>query len=179
MQQVIDDCFRNQKVVSCYFNREDNSVHLTGFIFDYNDEELLLAHITPRGEYDGFVLNKMENLYRIDCEGKYEKKIHELYKSKHQSHSVVPCNKEKIADALLKYACENGCLVTLELENASVTGQIEKYGDYISLQVLDENGEENGKCIIDIHEIVTFSCDTDYEQDLKILNLSQVECGKK
>ena len=58
----------------------------------------------------------------------------------------------------------------MELENASVTGFVEEYDDSIRLKVINENGVENGGCVINIDEVITFSCDTDYEQDLKILN---------
>lgn len=170
---IINVCMEKQKLASFYFNKEDNCAHLTGFIHAYNDNELLIAHITPRGEYDGFVLNKMTNLYRVDYDGNYEKKIQQLYKLKKQSHPIVQCNKDEIFVSLLKFACENEYLITLELENDSVTGYVDEYEDFISLQVLDENGGKNGKCIIDIDEVVTFSCDTDYEQDLKILNYAQ------
>lgn len=173
MKKNIEFCLKNRKIGSFYFNKEDNCMHLTGFVHCYNDREIIIEHITPRGEYDGFILNKMENLYRVDYEGDYEKKIHNLYKLKNQKHPIMPCDVGSLIGSLLKFACERERVVTLELENDSITGIIDEYGDYIKLQILNENGEKNGNSIIDIDEVVTFSCDTDYEQDLKILNLAQ------
>lgn len=173
MINIVNDCMKKQKLASYYFNKEDNCVHLTGFVYAYNDNELLVAHITPRGEYDGFVLNKIENLYRVDYDGNYEKKIQQLYYLKKQTHPIIQCDKNEIVVSLLEFAYENEYLVTLELENDSVTGYVDDYEDCVSLQVLNDNGDKNGKCIIDINEIVTFSCDTDYEQDLKILSCVQ------
>lgn len=169
MINVIKHCCADQKIASFYFNKEDNCVHLTGFIHSYNDNDLLIAHITPRGEYDGFVLNKIENLYRVDYEGDYEKKIQRLYQLKNQTHPIISCE-EEMKVALLQFAQEKGYLVTLELENDAVTGFVAEYGAYVSLRLMDENGENNGTCIIDINEVVTFVCDSDYEQDLKLLS---------
>lgn len=68
MNKILELCLKEQKIASLYFDKEDNCAHLTGFVHGYNEEELLVAHITPRGEYDGYVLNKISNLYRIDYE---------------------------------------------------------------------------------------------------------------
>lgn len=173
MQNIIEQCLKECKIASYYFDKEDNCKHLTGFVHYFNEQELLIAHITPRGEYDGFVLNRMDGLYRVDYDGLYEKKIQHLYELKNQTHPVVPCDEEGIVIPLLKFAFENEYLITFEMENDAITGSVDWFGDYVKLQVIDENGIENGKCIIDIDEVVTISCDTDYEQDLKILNLAQ------
>ena len=170
MIKTLKECYENQKVASFYFNKEDNCAHLTGFLHCYNENEILIAHITPRGEYDGFVLSKIDNLYRVDYSGDYEKKIQLLYKLKSQSHSTVTCDKDSILFSFLEFANKNKYLISMELENASVTGFVEEYDDSIRLKVINENGVENGGCVINIDEVITFSCDTDYEQDLKILN---------
>lgn len=173
MNKIIEKCFEEHKVASFYFDKEDNCVHLTGIVHQHNEDELLIAHITPRGEYDGFILNKIGNLYRIDYEGEYENKIQRLYQLKAQAHPTVVCNEDGILFSLLKFARENQRLVSLELNTDKVTGIVKKYDNFVQLQVINENGIKNGRCIIAIDEIVTISCDTDYEQDLKILNLAK------
>ena len=55
-----------KKIASFYFNKEDNCTHLTGFVYALNDSELLVAHINARRGYDGFALNHINNLYRVD-----------------------------------------------------------------------------------------------------------------
>lgn len=173
MLQEIENCFKCQQIVSCYFNKDDNCVHLTGYICGFNENELLIAHITPRGEYDGFVLNNINGLYRIENNGDYENKINLLYKIKKQKHPVLNCSKNDLVSSLLSFSCEEKLLVTLELNNDSITGYVDKYDNYVKLRVVDEYGKNNGTCIIDIDEIVTFACDTDYEQDIRLLSCSK------
>lgn len=169
MFNVIENCFKSCKVASFYFDKQDNQVHLTGFVHCYNESEVLIAHITPRGEYDGFILNRISDVYRIDCGGEYEIKIQTLYELKKESHPHISCNEEGILFPLLAFAKENDYFITAELQNDKVTGRVIEYGDYIYLSTIDDNGYESGTSIIDVDEVVSFSCDTVYEQDLKIL----------
>lgn len=173
MKKIIEKCFKEYKIASFYFDKEDNCKHLTGFIHQYNESELLIAHITPRGEYDGYILNSIDNLYRIEFDGEYETKIERLYKLKNQKHSSILSDGHEIALSLLKFAYEQQHLVSLELSNDTITGLVEMCNDFIHLLMINDNGKENGKCVIDLNEIVTIECDTDYEQDLKILRTMQ------
>lgn len=170
MIKTIGKCLENKKVTSFYFDKEDNSRHLTGYVHCYNEYELLIAHITPRGEYDGYIWNKMEDLYRVDYDGEYEKKIERLYEIKKQHHPAVNGDEDDIMESLLKFACENNYLVSVWLQDDEVTGFVEEYDDVICLKVINDNGIENGTAVIDVNEVVRVVCDTDDEQDLKILN---------
>ncbi len=173
MLNLLKECKNHNKVASLYFNKEDNCSHLTGFVYAFNDTELLVAHINARGEYDGFVLNGVNNLYRVDCGHDYENKISALYTLKKQKHPMITINEENILFSLLDFAFVNKLLVTLELDNNTVTGYVVSYDGFITLNIVDPYGKNNGKCIIDIDEVITFACDTDDEQDLRILNLLQ------
>ena len=111
----------------------------------------------------------VNNLYRVD----YEYIISALYSLKKQKHQMITINEENILFSLLELAFTNKLLVTLELDNNTIIGYVESYDDFITLNMVDEYGKNNGKCIVDIDEVITFSCNTDDEQDLRILNLSQ------
>lgn len=177
MINIIKYCFENNKVASFYFDKENNEKHLTGYICYYNESEFLVAHITPRGEYDGFILNKIDNVYRIDYDSEYEFKIQKLYKLKEQSHPEIRFNEEEILYTLLDFAFKNNHLVTVELQNDQVTGEVNRYDDYICLNVVNDYGKDDGISIIEIDEIITFSCDTDREQDLKTLKAGKTGVG--
>ena len=169
MLNIIEDCWKCKRVASFYFNKEDNCAHLTGFVLFYNAQEIVVAHITPRGEYDGYVYNKLEDLYRIEYHGNYEKKIERLYNLKKQTHKMLFYDGDNILSHLLDLARVSGRLVSLELRNDTITGYIMEYGDYVKVNLIDENGVADGECVINIDEVVTISIDTDYEQDLERL----------
>lgn len=169
MLKIIEYCYKNKKVVSLYFNKEDNCVHLTGYICCYNEDEILISHITSRGEYDGFILNKIDNLYRIDYDGEYEKKIEKLYKLKKQSHPIITGDEDGILYPLLAFTDENQYFISVELQSDKVTGLINGYNDYIYLSTVNDFGHDSGITAVDIDEIAVFAVDTDNEQDLNIL----------
>ncbi|MCM1365313.1 MAG: hypothetical protein NC122_00190 [Faecalibacterium sp.] len=169
MIETIERCFKDRKIVSFYFNKEDNCTHLTGFIYAYNENELLVAHITPRGEYDGFILNQMSNLYKIEYDGDYEKKILNLYCLKRQSHPCIEIRGDSILFSLLDFTKDNNHLISVDLNTDKITGFVKSYDDFITLNMVDDYGRNNGVAVVSIDEVITFSCDTSDEQDLSLL----------
>ena len=170
MMKSINYCFQNNNVASFYFDREDNCIHLTGMICAYNDSELLISHITPRGEYDGFILKMISDLYKMDYNGDYEKKIINLYSLKNQTHPNININNDAQFFSLIDFAKDEKHLISAELNNDKITGFVIDYDDdYITLNIIDDYARSIGVTVINIDEIVTLSCDTDYEQDLKLM----------
>lgn len=75
MLKSLNYCYKNKKAVSLFCNRNDTEQHLTGFIGKVNDSEVLIYHITNCGYYDGYILKRIDDIFRIDYEGEYEKKF--------------------------------------------------------------------------------------------------------
>lgn len=167
--------------MSFYCNPDDTDAHLTGYIEKFNEDELLIAHISSHGCYDGFILKRVTDVYRMDYDGEYEKKIERLYKIKKQSHSTVSacsdCNK-KILYTLLDFAKENEYVISLEFQDSYLSGVVNGYDydkDIIYLSIIDNYGHEEGVSIIHTCNVVTVSVDTDDEQDLNHLRLSDIK----
>lgn len=176
MLETIKKCYEENKVVSLYFNKEDNSCHLTGFVAAFNNDEILVKHITNRGNYDGFILNRFENLYRISYDDKYENKILKLYNIKNQNHPKINVKAGNILFSLFDFSMKNNYLCTIEFTNDNIVGFIMDYNDdYIYIEEINDYGEKMGKCVINYDEIITISCDTDNEQDLMILYCEKLD----
>lgn len=165
-------CRDKRKVASVYLDKEDTCHHLTGYITACNDDEVLIAHINTRGEYDGFIYEYASNVYRVDYDGEYEDKIGTLYKLKHQSHPQFEPDEENILFSLLKFAENSEFLVSLEDEENSVTGFLKSFSDtQIELETVNDYGKYSGVTVIDLEMVETISVDTDYEQDVKLLQI--------
>lgn len=169
LKKSIAYCFNQNKVVSLYCDRENIEKHLTGYICSYNEDEILISHITPSGYYDGFILKHIKDIFRIDYDGEYERKIEKLYNLKEQSHYKISIYSESILYPILEYAKENSHIVCLELQNNNISGFVNEISDFIHLKVIDDYGLENGISVIDIDEVITISVDTEDEQDLKLI----------
>lgn len=169
MLELLEKYYKENRIVNFYLNKDDNTKNLTGYIHAFNENELLISHISSRGLYDGFILNKMDELYMVSSDD-YSKKIETLYKLKNQSHPVFNCEEDDILGSLLDYAIDNKYVITLDLLNDRISGFVNKYNDnYIYLDMINEYGKKTGKCVIDCDEVVTIACDSDDEQDLKML----------
>ena len=174
MINSIDYCFRNKIVASFYCDDGNRQNLCVGYIEKFNDSEILLSHISPHGNYDGFILKHIEDVRRIDYGGNYEKKVKKLYKLKKQTHDVIQTfnpDDDEILYSLLDFAKQNDYIVSFEFAENSISGIINGYtDDVIYLDVIDNYGAENGISIINANEILSVAVDTDHEQDLKLLH---------
>ncbi len=172
MLKSIEYCFNHKKISSFYCNKENTNLHLTGYIARYNDSEILISHINSHGNYDGFILKHIEDIYRIDYDGEYENRIERLYKLKNQSHNIINTfnSDEEILYSLLDYAKENDYIASLEFQDNFISGLINGYDNsMVYLSIINEYGTADGTTIIDIDEVISVAIDTDDEQDLRIL----------
>ena len=58
MNQILEQIQKEKKLVSLYGHMGGEQTVLTGYILYMTEEELLMAKISSRGEYDGFVLQR-------------------------------------------------------------------------------------------------------------------------
>ena len=133
---------------------------------------MLIYHMTPQGLYDGYILIKTEDIFKIDRNGKYENKIKKLYEIAAQTHQVFHLEEDDALFFILaEFAQKNAYIVNLELMEDSVTGFIENYNDdAIWLTMIDEYGYKDGECILQIDEIMAVFVDTQDEQTLNVLH---------
>ncbi len=172
MKDILTYCLENKRIISIYSDKDNTDLHLTGYVVSINDKEILISHITSYGEYDGFILQHLDNIYRVDYDGEYEKKIEKLYKLKKQ-YSKVPdldiygkslfCN-------LIDFAKHNNKIITLEFQDNILSGFVcDNNIGIISIDIVNEFGKKEGKAVISINEILTVAVDTVDEQTLLIL----------
>ena len=166
----LNECYIQKTTASFYCDKTDNQVHLTGIVTCFNDQELLISHITRRGEYDGFIWVRLDDLYRIDRNGSYEKKIERLYKSKRQIHTDTDFESNDILRQLLCFANENKYIVSLELEEDMIVGFVDRCDENgVEISQVNDYGEKDGITVVSFDELINVKCDSDYEQDLKLL----------
>lgn len=170
MIEILKKCFEDHKVISIYYDREDTCRHLTGYIAAFNEDEVAVQHITPNGLYDGFIVIHMNEVYEFNYDGRYEKKVEELYFKKKQSHSNFEIDQSQILFSVLAFAQTEKLIVCVELQDSFLTGYISMYDDeWIDIEALTEFGEYDGVQKVRLDEIYIFSVDTVDEQDIQLL----------
>lgn len=172
MLRSINHCYQNKKLATFYCEEGESQKLFCGYVEKYNNSEILIAHISPHGYYDGLILMHIEDIWRVDYDGDYEKKIGRLYKLREQSHKHIHAIDmgEEILYTLLDFAKQNDYIISIEFSENRISGFVNDYtDDNIYLGVVNEFGAENGTSIINVDEILCIAVDSDYEQDLKLL----------
>ena len=171
MQSVIKNCCDNKFVSSIY---TDQIYHLTGFILVSTDEYVVISHINAHGLYDGYILKRTEDIYRIDYDGKYEKKIEALYLLKNQTHDLITeddlKDEKSPLELILDIAKSTHKIISIEYEDVVISGFVDSFTEeLVTLFIVDEYGYQDGHTTICLSSIETIALDTDTEQDILLL----------
>lgn len=135
-------------------------------------QEVLIHHISPFGLYDGYVVKKIDSVYRIVKDGQYEKKISKLYSLRNQNHGIISIVNNRIMYSLLEHAFLEKLVITVQLFDSGfsdIQGIVLENGNTILIDQYDEYGQKNGNTAINLNDISELRCDTDEEATLKLL----------
>lgn len=170
MINLIKKFYDENAVVSIYKDFDDTAVCEVGYINTYNDDEILLSSINKRGEYDGYILLHIDDIFRIEANGKYEEKMKKLYSLKKQKHEKFELANDGVAYRIFDFAKENNLIVCFDFEDDCRRGFVQRYEENICIiKTVTDYSEPDGEAIIDIDQANSISLDTDFEQDLKLV----------
>ena len=165
---------KNNIVVSVYTNEYNTNKFSTGFIYGLSTEYVILAHIESGGMYDGYSAFKLDEIYSLEYDGDYERKILELYTIRKQRHGKISMDGSNPISNLLDFAFSNNYVITIELHDSNlndVQGVVEKIEEeVIIIKSINEFGKNSGKKIVNINHITHIFCDTDTEIALRLLH---------
>jgi hypothetical protein len=152
-----------------YTDRYDESIY--GFIFDFNEDFLILEQFTDIGESDGIAILKRENISRIKWSGNSIKTA-ELFalktipntntgKIKIDNIETIIKSVQKVFGYVTLYIQDidsEMCIIGEIVEMDADTIIIKEYGTYASL--------DRKMLMLSIHEITKVECDGQYERNL-------------
>ena len=166
----------NKQIAAFYTNIDDTSKFSVGYVLDYNEDYFLLAEISPKGLNDGFVVNEINNIIRINVDSRYENKIKVLAEYQKTIHENIEFQTDDIVFEVLKFAKIKNYIVSIELINSGFydiqgyVATIEK--DNCLINQVTEYGDVDGMAVIKLSDITKISCNSNDEVTLKILNCS-------
>lgn len=179
MNQILEQIQKEKKLVRLFHHMGGAETVTAGYILYVTEDELLIAKISFRGEYDGFVLERPNYFFRAETDGSRERRIGTLYLHKKRSHGKISkLDQQTCMDALLRYAKEKELLMNFSMDKDgkySILGFILDFSkNFIKIQKIDTDGFEDGFVYLDVQKIVSCRCDTAKEQDILLLN--RVNC---
>lgn len=172
LQKQIQAAIRDQRLLCIYTNREDTSRFLCGTALRADEEQVLFACVSPQGEYDGFAVKDLDDIFMIGQDNRYTHKIEKLMRVHNPVWESVP-DDGTVIQSLLRFAEKHGKIVSIQLLNSGFTdavGFVKKADpETVVLQSVDEYGDPDGETVLDTACITAVSCDDEEEQALMIL----------
>ena len=108
----------------------ENEDFIIGFIAAIDGSDIVIACVDKEGENNGFLLLDIGDIYRVDFDSSYEKKIETLYHDKKQYHEKFgfSTGEDPLREYFIEWAYDNNKTVTVSFfeTDSSVCGSIEK-----------------------------------------------------
>lgn len=160
------------KLIAVYSDKNDTEKFAAGFFIGKDDENIVLAHISPYGKYDGYLIKRIEDVFSVEYDNDYCNKLESLYRLQNQAHATINLGDNAIL-AIIEWAYENKKIVSLELCDSGYT-DIQGYinsidSDSIEICKVDDYGEENGSATIEPSALSGIKCDSENEIALNLL----------
>ena len=166
--EILDYAIKNESVVSIFTNRNDPEKCCVGFV-GCHDRGVIIKHITPMGLYDGFYWRRVDDIYRIDIDGKYESDIKKLYLLQGQKHDLLnyaETDSDSLA-ILLKYASQKQKIIDICIDESETQEEIvgnvfyDSTMDFLKINRIDNLKRNNGITFINMSDIVKCCVDAE------------------
>lgn len=161
MYQVLKKLI-NKEPVAIYNDTNDRDDSYVGFVKAVTKEEVLLYAIDVAGLSNGFMVMKIDDIFRVEEDTNYIKKIHKLYTLQDQKHEELICEKDTLTESLFHFAKTNNRVVNIDLFEEvrffDACGLVEQTGDSVTINQYDIFGKRDGKNHVSTEDISIVRC---------------------
>lgn len=177
--ETIKKSLNQNLIVSIFTNRNTPGNCICGFIDEISDEQFVLKHISVDGFYDGYHIRKIDDIFRVDINGKYEDRLQYLYEYRKQSHMDFLKGKATSDTNLFKEGLLTAKIFKMVVrvsideteEQDDIVGWVNNITETeVIISNISSSGENEGESIFYIKDIVKIAFDTKNESVLGILN---------
>jgi hypothetical protein len=179
MIAILKDALASQELVSIYADPSRPGSCSVGKIYSIGKTVFAMKSMTQDGRDDGILLRKVENVFKIEGGGKYEKKIGFLHEEQLRLVKDRTYDLKQFADfsTALRYASKQKFVISVWME---MDDDDEYQSGYISsittktfkLDRLDDFGIANGFSVLKIEYIQGMDIDGSNERALNVLHSS-------
>jgi hypothetical protein len=157
-REILSEAQEANKVVSVYHDDGGSNKFEVGFIEHVGTYDCTIMCLTPRGEPDGLLHLRLEDVTAIELDDPYTNKIALLYAYRGSvfiGDSTATERRAGSMDNLLQRALENGTVVTIQdhLGNDFVGFVKELNEDFVELTLLNSYGAPDGRAVVERRRI--------------------------
>ncbi len=155
---------------SCYSNRFS-----AGFVLAISEHHVVIESVSTRDECDGWILRELDDLCRIDHNGRYEEKLLSFYRARGEQHprDFLPSVDLNSDLKVEMFAAAQNHDYAVRIHTGSdddIEGFIREVGTAtVSIDRLNEYGQDDGDSVLDMEGIEGIYVNADELQDLKML----------
>lgn len=179
IKNTLTESINKGYILSIFSNRNQRGRCSVGLIEQVTSQHVVMKHISVNGQYDGYILRRLEDIIRIDINGQYEKRLQTLYLLQKQQHLDLFDKKVKrngnLVKEFLTYSMGKRLVVSVCIdeteEQEDIVGWVKDMNDTeVTISKISFEGYDDGETIFDICEIIKLNCDSLEERVLGLLN---------
>lgn len=171
-ESVLSEAKESGASVSLYTDREDTARFDFGFILGISNDAVLIGSITLYGFYDGYIVRRLGDIYRVEKGDRYGCRLFKLYTLHDQSHPVLPMTGDLFRDILF-FSWKRHLAVSIELMDSDcddVQGFVLDVQDVtVMIEQVNDDGEPDGITVVSVEDITCVTCDSEKETALRLL----------
>jgi len=178
LQELFKSFIGKDEIISVYCNPDDNYATIVGFAAQIDDDYLICNEVSRTGEYDGYVLRKAEQIFRIDHGSYYENSLTKAFAHEKSKHKNIP-NDKSVFINFINFAKETGLVVSVGIRehsgSYSVTGyidSIDEENENLTIHTItkEKEGGFDGFTVVNFADCFRMCCDAYDERYFQLLN---------
>lgn len=166
LEKILSNSKEEKRLIGVRKNSDEDNCWI-GYIVDYNDELIVLQHISPLGMEDGLVVEELKNIDSLETDDSYVKSIQLLYENSkrlaNQNVRNIDLNSEDNWQfELLQNTFDQGKIISVEINNADNVdyGFVYDFDELtLQLKAIGKTGEEVGLQTYHLADITSLTID--------------------
>lgn len=153
MHSKLINMINNNELVAIYSDENNTENFMVGYIRKLTEDKLMIINVGIHGEYDGFSGIYVNDIFRIETNSKYLKKI-ALLQSYDANDLIIADEYEDVFENLIRMAINKKHITAISFLNGEeIRGFITECDDSINVLEIDDYGEKDGENIIKFNTI--------------------------
>lgn len=155
MYELLKKFIRSNTLIAVYSDRNNYESFAVGYVYRLCDDKVIILNVGVHGEFDGYSVYYVNDIYRIEKDSKYLEKIKKL-KNWDISDVFGIDNEDDCFKAVLVTALKTSTIIVIDCCDSGfeVRGYVKEVSDTIvRLMQITEYGEQDGETAIRVDDI--------------------------
>jgi len=177
LQNLFKSFIGKNEILSVYCNPDDKHSAIVGFAKQIDDDYMICNSVTRYGKYDGYLLRKTENIFRVDYGSHYETSLFRVFTHHKQSHKEIPSNNTVFIN-YIQFAKDSGFVAYVGIrdhDDGTVSGYIDEIdfdSETFTIHIIarEREGAFDGFTVVSFDDVYYMCCDTEFDRYFQKLN---------